>query len=127
MKLGVFEIASYRQLTVREGHYHKLSSEFYGPFQVVERVGLVAYKLALHVEAQTHPVFHVSQLKKCHGKYTSTGTLPSCGTNGLLLAELVEVLGRSLGKQGNVVAVFILVKWSNGSENEANRELYTDS
>ena len=42
----------------------KLFAKYYGPFQVIEKVGAVAYKLQLPERAQVHPVFHVSLLKK---------------------------------------------------------------
>jgi hypothetical protein len=44
----------------------KLSPRFIGPFQILKRVGEVAYQLELpdHL-ADVHDVFHVSQLKKC--------------------------------------------------------------
>jgi hypothetical protein len=43
-----------------------LSPRFIGPFQILKRVGEVAYQLELpdHL-ADVHDVFHVSQLKKC--------------------------------------------------------------
>ena len=43
----------------------KLSPHFLGPFQILKRVGLVAYQMALLPNlSNLHDVFHVSQLRK---------------------------------------------------------------
>nr|GFA91003.1 putative reverse transcriptase domain-containing protein [Tanacetum cinerariifolium] len=45
----------------------KLNPRYVGPFNVLERVGDVAYKLDLPEElSRVHNTFHVSNLKKCH-------------------------------------------------------------
>ena len=50
---------------VRFGKQGKLSSRFIGPFKVLERVGAVAYRLALPPSLSgVHEVFHVSMLRK---------------------------------------------------------------
>ena len=43
----------------------KLSPRFNGPYEVIEKVGLVAYRLALPSELEKiHNVFHVSMLRR---------------------------------------------------------------
>jgi hypothetical protein len=42
-----------------------LSPQFIGPYDILERVGVVAYRLALPPNLSAiHPVFHVSMLRK---------------------------------------------------------------
>ncbi|GJV82640.1 putative reverse transcriptase domain-containing protein [Tanacetum coccineum] len=51
---------------VRFDKRSKLSPRYVGPFEVVERVGPVAYRLRLSQElVGIHDTFHVSNLKKC--------------------------------------------------------------
>ena len=50
---------------VRFGKRGKLSPRFIGPFEIIERVGTVAYRLALPPSMSgVHEVFHVSMLRK---------------------------------------------------------------
>ena len=50
---------------MRFGKKGKLSPRFIGPFEILSRVGEVAYKLALPPSlSAVHPVFHVSMLRK---------------------------------------------------------------
>ena len=50
---------------LRFGRHGKLSPRYIGPYEVIERVGPLAYKLALPPElSQIHNVFHVSMLRR---------------------------------------------------------------
>ena len=48
------------------GVHGKLAPHYVGPYKVLERCGLVAYRLhLLDILLAVHNVFYVSQLKKC--------------------------------------------------------------
>ena len=46
------------------GSCAKLAPQFCGSFSIIERIGPVAYRLALPLTVKVHNVFHVSLLKK---------------------------------------------------------------
>ncbi|GKC08178.1 putative reverse transcriptase domain-containing protein [Tanacetum coccineum] len=51
---------------IRFGKRGKLNPRYIGPFQIIERIGPVAYRLKLPQELnRVHNVFHVYNLKKC--------------------------------------------------------------
>ena len=50
---------------VRSDKYGKLSPRFIGPFEILERIGVVAYRLALPPNMSgVREVFHVSMLRE---------------------------------------------------------------
>ena len=67
-----FEVSDYVSLkvipkrgVVRFGKHEKLSPRFIGPFEILERVDTVAYRLALPPNMSgVHEVFHVSILRR---------------------------------------------------------------
>ena len=50
--------------SLKLGNCSKLAAPYCGPFEILERIGLVSYTIALPVSMSVHNVFHVSLLKK---------------------------------------------------------------
>jgi len=55
----------------------KLSARYYGPFEILEKIGVVAYCLKLPPSSRIHPVVHVSLLKEVVGYYKIVDKLPT--------------------------------------------------
>ena len=106
------KLQPYRQNTLADRQYQRLSPRYFGPYQVKDRVGGATYRLKLPFNSLLHPIFHVSQLKK---KIRVKGTM---GTQlpvqrDVHHLELVKVLDRRIVKRGNKLATQVLVHWTN--------------
>lgn len=53
------KLQPYTQSSVASRANHKLSFKYYGPYQVIQCINDVAYKLQLPDHSAVHPVFHV--------------------------------------------------------------------
>ncbi|GKC61081.1 hypothetical protein Tco_1088679 [Tanacetum coccineum] len=79
----------------------KLAPRFIGPFEIIEKVGLVAYRLDLPEELNgVHDMFHVSNLKKCLADPTLQVPLDEIRVDTKLnfVEEHVEILEREFKK-----------------------------
>ena len=100
---------------VRFGKKGKLSSRYVGPFEILKRVGKVAYELKRPSElASVHPVFHVLILKKCISDPESIPPIEGLGVKDNLSYEEfpVQIIDRQVKKLRNkaVASVKVLRK-----------------
>jgi hypothetical protein len=98
----------------------KLSPRYYGPYEVEQKIGEVAYKLKLPAESRVHPVFHASLLKKAVTPNVMPQPLPECmNEEWQLEPEPEEALDTRRNDHG---VVEVLVKWKNLPEFENSWE-----
>lgn len=58
--------------SLKTGRCTKLSPHFCGPFEVLEKINEVAYRLKLPDHVNIHLIFHVSYLKKALSRFDNT-------------------------------------------------------
>ena len=58
------EIVEYIVKCLELGSYSKMATRYCGPFEILERIGSVAYMLALSALLCIHNFFHVSMFKQ---------------------------------------------------------------
>lgn len=122
------KLQPYRQLTIKQRPNQKLSPKYYGPFQVIDAVGKVAYKLKLPTDARVHNVFHVSQLKRFQGTLPMAAHIPSwfqgqASSAPVLPAAILE--HRTVHIQGKDQLQY-LVHWKDFPSHETTWENATD-
>ncbi|GMI95803.1 hypothetical protein HRI_003249600 [Hibiscus trionum] len=118
------KLQPYRQQTVVHMNCQKLAPKWFEPFQIIARIGKVAYKLKLPDDSKVHPVFHVSQLKKRIGAELTQPELPVIDHDGSISKEPVRILDRRIGRRGGRAVTEVLVEWSNSFPEDATWEVF---
>ncbi|GKB97344.1 putative reverse transcriptase domain-containing protein [Tanacetum coccineum] len=100
---------------VRFGKKGKLAPRFVGPFEIIEKVGPMAYRLDLLKELNgVHDTFHVSNLKKCLAGPTLQVPLDEIRVEAKLnfVEEPVEILKREFKKLKRKRIAIVKVRWN---------------
>ncbi|KAK1431931.1 hypothetical protein QVD17_08737 [Tagetes erecta] len=109
----------------RFGIKGKLSPRFIGPFEILERVGEVSYRLALPPQlSHVHNVFHVSLLRgyNYHPLHVISYPLHTIQEDLSYEEEPQAILDRQERVMRRKVIPFVKVLWKNHSEREATWE-----
>ncbi|KAJ9547141.1 hypothetical protein OSB04_019684 [Centaurea solstitialis] len=114
---------------IRFGKKGKLSPRFVGPFEILERIGPVAYRLDLPPELSTiHDTFHVSNLKKCLSEETVVLPLEEIQIDEQLRTteEPIEILDREIKQLRRSKIPIVKVRWNSrhGPEFTWEREAF---
>ncbi|GJY98788.1 hypothetical protein Tco_0516218 [Tanacetum coccineum] len=111
----------------RFGKQGKLNARYDGPFNVLEKVGAIAYKLELPEElSRVHNIFHVSNLKKCYADEPLVVSLDGLHFDDKLhfFEEPVEIMDRKVKQLKRSRIPITKVQWnfSRGPEFTWERE-----
>ncbi|GJW87074.1 putative reverse transcriptase domain-containing protein [Tanacetum coccineum] len=117
---------------VRFGKKGKLAPRYVGPFEILERIGPVAYQLRLPEELSgVHDTFHVSNLKKCLADASLHVPLNEIKVDKTLcfIEEPVEILDREIKSLKRSKISLVKVRWDSkrGPEFTWEREDYMKS
>ncbi|KAL0411711.1 UNVERIFIED_CONTAM: putative mitochondrial protein [Sesamum latifolium] len=96
----------------------KLSPRYIGPYEIIERIGPLAYRLALPMElSQIHDVFHVSMLRRYRSDPSHVIREPEIEISEELtyVEEPTEILDRSIRKLRNKEIPMVKVRWTHHS------------
>ena len=114
---------------MRFGKKVKLSPRYMGPFEIIQRIGKVAYKLALSPElSSVHDVFHISMLKKYVSDSSHVLNQEPIEVHEDLTYEEkpVKILDREEKVLRNKVIPLVKVLWRNHKIEEATWECEDD-
>ncbi|GKC93130.1 hypothetical protein Tco_1158572, partial [Tanacetum coccineum] len=93
----------------------KLAPRYVGPFEILERVGLVAYRLRLLEElGNVHDTFHVSNLKKCLADANLHVPLDEIKVDKTLcfVEEPVKIMDREIKSLKRSKISLVKVRWN---------------
>nr|GFC90097.1 hypothetical protein [Tanacetum cinerariifolium] len=121
----VFLKVSHAHRVRRFGIKGKLSPRFLGPFEILDRVGEVSYRLALPPQLlHVHNVFHVSLLRgyKYYPLHVISYPLDQIRANLSYVEEPEAILDRQDRVMRKKTIPFVKMLWRNHPEREATWE-----
>ena len=125
--LVYLKLRPYRQQSLSQTSYSKLSKRFYGPYPILAKIGAVAYKLDLPPSSKLHPVFRCSLLKPHHGPaVTDIAELPPSSVANHPLIEPLAILDSKMDTSTTPPTRMVLVQWLGLAPEDTSWENWTD-
>jgi hypothetical protein len=97
--------------SLKLGNCAKLAARFCGPFEILERIGLVAYMLALPASMIVHNVLHVKKYIP-DANHVIDWNVIQVEQEGVLQVHPVRILDRKSKQLRNRAIGIVKVKWT---------------
>ena len=120
----ILKVSPWRKI-LRFGKKGKLSLRFIGPYEILERIGPVAYRLALPLElTKLHNVFHVLMLRRYHSDGSHILPVQAVQVQAYFSyeEEPKAILAREVKQLWNKKVPLVKVLWQHQGREEATWE-----
>ena len=110
---------------IRFGVKGKLNPRYIGPYEILEKIGPLAYRLALPSSLSgVHDVFHISQLRKCVSDPDAVidTNQPEVRPNLTIAERPLKIIDEMERHLRNKTIKFVKVQWDGQSDREATWE-----
>jgi len=106
------KLRPHRQTSISGSSQSKLTKRFFGPFEITERIGPVAYHLKLPNSSKIHPVFHCSLLRCYYGPLPPIAhNLPPTTQGNQPILEPLAILAQKDDTTTSSPTSLVLVQW----------------
>jgi hypothetical protein len=125
---NVFLKVKAKKHLLKLGSFPKMSTRYCGPFEILERIGLVAYMLTLHASMCIHNVFQVYLIRKDvpDANHVIDWNVIQVEQEGDFRVQLVCILDMKFKLFQNQAIVLVKFHWTNYGPKDATWE-YEDA
>jgi hypothetical protein len=102
------------KISLKLGNCSKLAARYCGSFEILERIGPIAYMITLPASMSIHNVFHVSLLKKYipDANHVIDWNVIQVDQEGAFQVHLVRILDRKIKQLWNRAIELVKVQWT---------------